>query len=124
MITPFTLMDDICNKKTRSLSGTNEFADFEIGKYMFDRWLSMTNPKNALVASELFNAYGAPDDKEYLYKVSSMFAGRYGRLKYIKKDKQKAGPEKKREWGELLSGREKEMYSETLDFLEENKHAD
>lgn len=121
MITPFTLMDDICNRKTRSLAGTNEFADFDIGKYMFNRWLSMTNPKNALVASEVLNSYYTPDDKDFLYEVATLFAVGCRKVKYIKKDKQRKPPEKKREWGEFVSEREKRMYSDTLDFLEEHK---
>lgn len=118
MITPFSLMDDICNRKTRSFSGTNEFEDFDIGKYMFNRWLSMTSPKNALVASEVLNSYYTPDDKTFLYEVATLFSSRFKKLKYIKKDKKKPPVEKDREYGEFVSNRERKMYSDTLDFLE------
>lgn len=121
MLTPISLMDDICNKKTLSLSEGNDFADLDMGKYMFCRWMSMTNPKNALIASELFNAFGTPDDKEYLYKVASTFACGYRKFRYLKKPKEKKPVEKKREWGDELSERERRMYAETLDFLEDSK---
>ena len=121
MLTPISLLDDICNKKTLSLSEGNDFADLDMGKYMFCRWMSMTNPKNALIASELFNAFGTQDDKEYLYKVASTFACGYRKFRYLKKPKEKKSVEKKREWGAELSERERRMYAETLDFLEDSK---
>ena len=112
-------MDDVCNRKTLSLAETSDFLDLGMGKYMFNRWLSMTNPKNALVASEVMNNYWFPDDGELLYNVATLFACRCGRFKYSKKEKEKKKPsEKKREWGEELSERERAIYGEFLDKME------
>lgn len=121
MTTPFSLMDDICNRKTYSLSKSNGLDDVSLGKYMFNRWLSMTSPKNALVASEVMNNYWFPDDMELMYKVSTLFSGRCGRFKYAKKPKGKRPIDKKREWGDELSERERRMYGEMLDLLEGGK---
>lgn len=118
MLTPFSLMDDICNRKTLSLVGTSDFSDLGLGKYMFNRWLSMTNPKNALVASEVMNSYWFPDDGELLYDVATLFSVRCGRFKYSKKGREKKNPEKSREWGDEVTERERKMYGEFMDDLE------
>ena len=122
MLTPISLMEDICNRKTYSLAKSKELDDISLGKYMFNRWLSMTSPKNALVASEVMNSYWFPDDKELMYKVATLFAGRCGRFKYAKKPKEKKPPENKREWGEEISNREKDIYTQFLNDLENAKN--
>ena len=114
-------MWNVCNKKDLSLVGTNKLYDVGTGKYMFSRWLSMTHPMNAVLANELFNSYNSPDDIDLLYMEASKFAMPYKSFRYIKKGKSRKSIKKEREFSSKLSKREKEMYSDTLDFLEHCK---
>lgn len=118
MLTPYDILNDVCNEKSLHLSERDNFSDLELGKYMFCRWASMTNPKNAMIASELFNAFGIPDDAEYFYKVASLFMCGYKKFRYLKKLREKKGVKRDYEWGSELSGREQRMYAESLNFLE------
>jgi len=117
MLTPYSLMDDITNSKNMGLLKGNELWDLGMQKYMFNRWLSMTSLRNLLVADAL-NNYDSTDDIELMYAVGSVLSGHSGKYKYLKKKSEKRKPSQEREWGDEITNRERAMYSETLDFLE------
>jgi hypothetical protein len=117
---------DMCNKKTATLTDDIHWNDIELKPYILQRWVSMSSPRNAVVVNIASNSGLVQDedgDKLLYYLYSACAFPIRGKFKYIKKttlNKTSTKNESDRDPcvdGHVLGKREKIEYDDLLDVL-------
>jgi len=125
-MTIYSVIYDMCNKKTATLTDDIHWNDIELKPYILQRWVSMSSPRNAVVVNIASNSGIVQDedgDKLLYYLYSACAFPIRGKFKYIKKttlNKTSTKNESDRDPcvdGHVLSKREKSEYDDLLDVL-------
>lgn len=125
-MTIYSVLYDMCNKKTATLTDDIHWNDIELKPYILQRWVSMSSPRNAVVVNIASNSGLVQDedgDKLLYYLYSACAFPIRGKFKYIKKttlNKTSTKNESDRDPcvdGHVLGKREKIEYDDLLDVL-------
>lgn len=125
-MTIYSVIYDMCNKKTATLTDDIHWNDIELKPYILQRWVSMSSPRNAVVVNIASNSglvQDEDDDKLLYYLYSACAFPIRGKFKYIKKttlNKTSTKNESDRDPcvdGHVLGKREKIEYDDLLDVL-------
>jgi len=119
-MTLYDVIVDICNTKTGTLTKDLQWDDVGASPFMIQRWVSMTNTRNACTAALMTNRVIGQLDAEMAYQLYTVLASKStSKFVYLKKAKHVAPkPNTNRQYPPELSERDKAAYDKLMTTLE------
>jgi hypothetical protein len=119
-MTLYDVVADVCNMKTGTLTDDIKWDDIGVSSFMLQRWISMTNTRNACMVGLMTNHLVGQLDPVMAYQLYTTLASKSSRrftyLKKVKHVPEKANSD--RQYPPELSQRDKVAYDKLMATLE------